>query len=75
MSTMKNESILKKFGAKAKLLRTQRKLSQERFASKTGLHWTYISGIERGKRNISILKLIQIAKALNINATELMDFR
>jgi transcriptional regulator with XRE-family HTH domain len=45
---------LKVFAQNLKKYRNERGLSQEAFAEKTGLHRTYISAVEREKRNISI---------------------
>lgn len=75
MSSVKsNRSILKKFGIKIKELRKQKKLSQEQLASKANLHWTYISGIERGLRNTSLLNILKLARALEITPRELLEF-
>ena len=46
-------------------------LTQEALAEKAGLHWTYISGIERGTRNVSIVKLYEIARGLNSSVHQL----
>ncbi|MDE2692451.1 MAG: helix-turn-helix transcriptional regulator [Acidobacteriota bacterium] len=48
-------------------------LSQEAFAGRCGFDRTYISMIERGKRNISILNLLRIARGLNVSASTLLD--
>lgn len=53
-------------------LRKQRGLSQEELAFDTDLHRTYISGIERGIRNPTIVNIEKIAKALNVPPSELM---
>jgi transcriptional regulator with XRE-family HTH domain len=47
-------------------------LTQEQLAEKADLHWTYISGIERGVRNVSIEKLLNIAKALGTRVRDLV---
>lgn len=54
------------FGKNLKFLRTQKGISQEEFADKTKLDRTYISGLERGKRNPSFLTLIKLAQTLNV---------
>ena len=46
-------------------------LTQEQLAERAGLHWTFVSGIERGLRNVSLLKLIDIAHGLQIRLTDL----
>jgi transcriptional regulator with XRE-family HTH domain len=53
------EKILKKFGNNARDLRKSKSLSQENLAEKAGLDPTYISGIERGVRNPSLLAIVQ----------------
>jgi len=56
-------------------IRTRRlalKLSQEKLAEKAHLHWTYIGGIERGERNVSLLNILRIARALNVTPSDLL---
>jgi len=65
-------NIQKKFGEKLKEIRTQKGLSQEKLAFKSGLHRTYISDIERGARNVSLVNIEKIAKALGISNSELL---
>ena len=49
-------------------------LTQEELAEKADLHWTYISGIERGVRNVSIVNLFHIATALGVRVRDLVKF-
>ena len=60
------------FGAILRKRRQALRLSQESFAEKVGLHWTYIGGIERGERNLSLLNITKIARALGTTASELL---
>ena len=54
-------------------LRNRAGLSQEAFAEHCGLDRTYISGIERGKRNVSLENLSVIAKALKVTLSHLLE--
>lgn len=65
--------ILKNFGEKVKKLRKKKGWSQEDLAKRCRLHRTYIGSIERSKRNISLLNIEKIAKALQVRAIDLMQ--
>jgi transcriptional regulator with XRE-family HTH domain len=60
-------------GATVRRRRAALKLSQEQLAEKAGLHWTYIGGIERGERNVSLLNIVKIARALNAKPSALLN--
>lgn len=62
----------KTFGKKIRKLREDQHLSQEGLAEITGLHRTYISGIERGIRNPTLVIITKFAKALHTSPGELM---
>jgi transcriptional regulator with XRE-family HTH domain len=50
-------------------------MTQEQLAEAADLHWTYVSGIERGLRNVSIVNLFNIANALKVRVRDLVrDF-
>src|SRR5690554_2447338 len=68
-----NDDIRAVFGAKLKQIRTVKKISQEELAFRSGLHRTYISSVERGERNISIINIKKIADALNIEPQDLLS--
>ena len=46
-------------------------ISQEQLANRSGLHRTYISDIERGVRNVSLVNLQNIADALGVSLSEI----
>jgi len=58
--------VLEVFAENLKKYRNMSGLSQERFAEKAGLHRTYISAVERGKRSIALDNVQKIADALEI---------
>ena len=57
-----------------KELRKRLGLSQEEFAFKCEMDRTYITSLERGKRNVSLENLDKIAKAFNMSLSEFFDF-
>lgn len=65
------EQQLAEFGLRLRELRLERGLSQEELGSLAELDRTYISGIERGTRNVGLLNVFRIAKALNVHPSEL----
>jgi len=65
--------ILSRFGERVRRLRTAKGFSQEALADKCELDRTYISGIERGKRNLSLRNIEIIARSLDISLSELME--
>jgi Predicted transcriptional regulators len=70
---MNNQEILIKFGEKVRALRKERKLSQEELSFKANLHRTYIGMIERAEKNITLINIEKIARALNVEIKELFD--
>jgi DNA-binding XRE family transcriptional regulator len=67
-------NIKNMLGEHIKMLRKEKGLSQEELSYETGLHRTYIGGIERGERNVSIENIEKIANALRIKLKDLFDF-
>ncbi len=65
--------VRKRVGTNLKRLRQDRGLSQEELAFESGLHRTYISGVERGVRNPTVLVLEEIAAALKVPAAKLLE--
>jgi len=69
---MPSSSSLKRIGFAIRKEREKAEVSQEKLAELAGLHRTYIGGVERGERNISILNLISIARALKVRLAVLL---
>lgn len=67
----KEEAVKAAFGQRVRELRTEKGLSQEALALACDLDRTYIGGIERGERNVSLVNIQKIATALGIPIREL----
>lgn len=65
------EKMLLNFGLRLKSLRLANGLSQEQLGMLAQLDRTYISGIERGVRNVGVLNIFRIAQALKVPPTEM----
>lgn len=65
--------VRRRVGLNLKKLREEQGFSQESFADHCGLHRTYISGIERGVRNPTVVILDKIARALKVSPGQLFD--
>jgi transcriptional regulator with XRE-family HTH domain len=63
--------IRERIGWNLRRLRKERDITQEDFATDSGIDRGYISGVERGVRNPSVLVLARIAAALNVDVAEL----
>ncbi|MFA4828842.1 MAG: helix-turn-helix transcriptional regulator [Thermodesulfovibrionales bacterium] len=64
-------NIKKTFGKNIRTYREAKNLSQEQLADLCGLHRTYISHVECGKRNVSIENIEKIAQALRVKISDL----
>ena len=65
--------IKEKIGLRIRKLRHEQNISQEAFADVCELDRTYISSIEKGRRNVSIVNLEKIANALNVSLSTLFN--
>ena len=68
---MKNEII--QFSKKLREVRLKKKLSQGDVSRILGVHRSYISGLERGVRNPSLLTVQKVAKALGVRSKDLIE--
>lgn len=60
-----------RLGAAIRQRRHQLELSQEELAARAGLHRTYLADVERGSRNVALLNIEKIARALGVSLTAL----
>jgi transcriptional regulator with XRE-family HTH domain len=65
--------INKLIGKKIREIRTQIGISQEELSFKAGMHRTYIGQIERGEKNLGLINLEKIARALNVKIPSLFE--
>ena len=61
-----------RFGRRLRELRKERGLSQEELAFRAGLHRTYVSSAERGERNVALINIERLAKALAVDMCDLV---
>jgi transcriptional regulator with XRE-family HTH domain len=65
--------VVRRVGANIKRLREAQGLSQEELAHRSGLHRTYVSQLERGVKNATIVSLAKIADGLKTSMTALVS--
>ena len=63
---------LARFGRNVRRARQRLGISQEELAHRAGPHRTYVGGVERGERNISLLNIVKLAHALDVNPSRLL---
>lgn len=66
------QDLRRRLGRNVQRLRADHGLSQEQFADRTGIHRTYIGGIERGERNVTLQTLERLALAFDLDPVELL---
>lgn len=69
---MDEAQLLKNFGIRVRGARLALGLSQEKMAFDCGLDRTYVSSVERGKRNVSLVNIHKLASALGVTASDLL---
>lgn len=67
------DSVLVRFGRRVRELRKAKGMSQEALALEAGLDRSYVGGVERGERNVSIGNMAKLACALHVGLSELME--
>ena len=68
--SVQDRKLLKSIGDRIRVIRQERGYSQEELAYKAGLDRTYVGSVERGERNISLINLERIMRALDLSAAD-----
>ena len=66
-----SSDIVVRFGKAIRTIRHQAGISQEELAERCGLHRTYVSDVELGKRNVSLENIERFSRSLNVSLTDL----
>lgn len=74
MKYLRDEIGLKKFGLRVREIRLSKNFTQESLAWEANIEPMQVSRIERGIINTNISQILNLAKALGVNAMELFDF-
>jgi len=61
------------FGLRVRARRTELGWTQQQLAERTGLHFTYVSSVERGQRNVTLRTVVRLAEAMAVNPAWLVD--
>jgi len=71
MISSMGDRVLQKLGQNIRRERLACGLSQEELAARAGMHRTYVGAVERGERNISVVSLLRLATALEVQVVNL----
>lgn len=74
MGERANVDVRKQFGARLVAVRKQRGFSQEMLSLESGVARSYLSGVERGLRNIAVVNICRLAVSLGVKPYVLLDF-
>lgn len=69
-----SDAVLQLVGGKVRELRKARGWSQDELGEKAGFHFSYIGGLERGERNVSLANLAKVAETLGVDIGELFGY-
>lgn len=72
MARREQDDVLSLFGSTVRDRRKKLGWSQQRLAEEAGMHFTYVGGIERGERNVSLVNIVRLAQALDTDPGNLV---
>ena len=61
------------FGRRVRAERQALGWTLEQLGERSGLHWTYIGSVERGQRNVSLVNILRLARALRVDPSALVE--
>ncbi len=61
------------FGERVRTEREAQGLSQEALAARSGVHWTFVGQVERGRRNLNLHNLLKLAAGLGVDPGQLVQ--
>jgi len=64
--------VAETFGERVREKRQSLGWSLEKLGEVSQLHWTYVGSVERGERNVSLVNIVKLARALELDPSELM---
>jgi transcriptional regulator with XRE-family HTH domain len=70
---MNARAIQKDFGRAIREIRRMQRITQLELGKKARIHWTYIGGIEQGRRNPTLLMIHKLARGLDMPASKLLE--
>ena len=69
---LQDRAFLRALGDRLRDRRAELKLTQQDLGDRCGLHRTFVGSVERGERNVSVLNLRQLARALRVRVADLL---
>ena len=69
---LQDRAFLRALGDRLRDRRTELTLTQQDLGDRCGLHRTFVGSVERGERNVSVLNLRQLARALRVPVADLL---
>lgn len=73
MPTKTDDEFKLQFGKRLRAIRTAQGFSQEQLALASGLDRSYIGGVERGQRNISVVNICTLARTLSVSPKDFFE--
>jgi len=70
---MRKDPTLVEIGHRIQTIRREKGVSQEALAHIAGLHRTFLGMVERGERNITVINLLRITTALEVDASQILQ--